>query len=142
MLAKTRCLSIAIIVALLSVATTTTSCGSDDASFCDSAQSLQTAVSQREREDVTAALGAEFWGAVQTTVDDMVRSTSGEFREVANILQQELDSLIDRLEAVDYDLVQIALSPSVAADLAILTASLIAFVANELQTEIDTSCSL
>jgi hypothetical protein len=142
MLAKTRCLSIAIIVALLSVATTTTSCGSDDASFCDSAQSLQTAVSQLELEDVTAALGAEFWGAVQTTVDDMVRSTSGEFREVANILQQELDSLIDRLEAVDYDLVQIALSPSVAADLAILTASLIAFVANELQTEIDTSCSL
>ena len=142
MLAKTRCLSVAIIVALLSVVTTTTSCGSDDASFCGSAQSLQTAVSQLELEDVTAALGEEFWSAVQTTVDDVVHSTSGDFRDLAKILQEELDSLIDRLEAVDYDLAQIALSPSVAADLAIVTASLIAFVANELQTEIGASCSL
>jgi len=127
---------------LLSLATATASCGSDEAAFCSSAQDLQTSVSQLELSDVTAALGAEFWGSVQTTVDDIVRSTSGDVREVAEILQVELNSLVERLESVDYDLAQIALSPSVAADLATVVAALIAFAANELQTEIDANCSL
>lgn len=127
---------------VFSLATATTSCGSDDASFCRSAQNLQAAVSELDLKDVTAALGPEFWSAIQTTVDDVVRSTSGEFRELAKLLQEELDSLVDRLEAVDYDLARIALSPGVAADLATVVAGLIAFVANELQTEIELNCSL
>jgi len=133
--------SVASIFAVLSLATATASCGSEEESFCSSALDLQTAVSQLELEDITAALGAEFWSAVQTTVDDIVRSTSGEFRELAKLLQEELDSLVLRLEAVDYDLARIALSPGVAADLAIVAAGLIAFVANELQTEIELNCS-
>jgi len=133
--------TVASIVALLSLATATASCRSDEESFCSSAQDLQTAVSELELADVTAARGPEFWSAVQTIVDDIVRSTSGEFRDVAKILQEELNSLVDRLEAVDYDLARIAHSPSVAADLAIVVAGLIAFVANELQTEIDANCS-
>ena len=135
-------LSVASLLALLSILPATASCGSDEESFCSSAQDLQTAVSQLELEDITAALGPEFWSAVQTTVDDIVRSTSGEFREIAKTLQIELSDLVDRLEAVDYDLARIALTPSVAADLAIVAAGLIAFVANELRTEIDANCSL
>lgn len=126
--------------ALLSLATMASSCGSDDASFCSSAQSLQIAVSQLELEDVTAALGPEFWGAVQMTVDDIVRSTSGDFRDVAKLLQLELNALVERLEAVNYDLAKILLSPSVAADLAIVTAGLITFVSRELQSELATNC--
>jgi len=142
MLSTVGRLSVTSLFALLSVSTATASCGSDEESFCSSAQDLQIAVSQLEIEDITAALGPEFWSTVQTTVDDIVRSTSGEFREIVKTLQIELSDLVDRLEAVDYDLARIALTPSVAADLAIVAAGLIAFVANELQTEIDANCSL
>lgn len=126
---------------VFSLATLTASCGSDKEAFCNSAQDLQASVSQLELSDVTAALGAEFWGSVQTTINDVVRSTSGDVREVAELVQVELESLVERLESVNYDLARIALSPDVASDLATVVAALVTFVATELQSEIDANCS-
>jgi len=137
---KLKQLGAATAIALIVITSLSTSCGSSQANFCRSANDLQNTVEKLELKDFTAALGPEFWIAVQKTVDDIVLSSSGEFKDTIKDLQTELDLLIDRLESVDYDLALLALSPDSAADLTAFASILVAFVAVELQAEIDSNC--
>jgi hypothetical protein len=73
-------------------------------------------------------------------MDDLIASESGEMKAELKSLRSELSQFIDQLEAVDYNLLAAALDPETATSYLAVAAALVLFVADTLQSEIETNC--
>jgi len=115
-------------------------CGTDEESICQSAREFQTAVSQIKVEELVDALGPEFWQEVDTLLGQLANSESVEIGALAEGLRTELQRLIVRLEAADYNLVTVALDPEAAGQFVMIADDLLSFASGELQTAVDEQC--
>lgn len=116
-------------------------CSSDEQSFCNSAQDIQNSVEGIDLTDITAAISPDFWSDLQSSLNDLERETSGDLNDSVQQVQSDLNSLIARLKDADYDLAKILLSPETLSDLTLVTSALVGFVANQLQEEVDATCT-
>ena len=116
------------------------SCSSDTASFCDSARNFEAAVRELDVNELASSLDEQFWSGLLETMDELIASEQGEMRTELESLRSELVSVIDRLEAVDYNLLAAALDPDTASSYLAIAAGLVVFVADTLQSEIETNC--
>lgn len=95
---------------------------------------------QLNSNDLAKVFGSDFWKEVEILLGDFAESDSEVIGPLATELQSDLAVLIERLESTDYDLLRAALDPEVAEQFFVVTAALIAFAAEEIQTEINRSC--
>lgn len=127
-------------VAVLLASTTLISCGSDEASFCDSARRFEQSVRELDVEQLVSTLDKQFWADLLSTIDDLAESDSGELRSELQALREEVTALDQRLATVDYNLIAAALDPETATSYLAIAAALVLFAADQLQAEIDTTC--
>lgn len=116
------------------------SCGSESASFCESARSFEKAVRELDVNELASSLDEKFWSSLLDTMDELIASEQGQMKTELEALRSELVSVIDRLEQVDYNLVMAALDPETATSYLAIAAALVLFVADTLQSEIETNC--
>mgnify|MGYP003343940711 FL=1 len=129
------------LTSVLVVVSLVTSCSSKEDSFCNSANRLQNSIEQVDLSDLTAALSPDFWSDLENTVTDLENETNGNLNESVRGIHAELNSLIDKLKDSDYDLGKILLSPATLDELTGVTASIVDFVAAQLQVEINANCA-
>ena len=115
-------------------------CGPETASFCEAARDVEAAVRELDVDEVATALDEEFWSSLLKSMDDLIASESGEMKAELESLRSELSQFIDQLEAVDYNLLAAALDPETATSYLAVAAALVLFVADTLQSEIETNC--
>mgnify|MGYP006292092575 FL=1 len=116
------------------------SCGSESASFCESARSFEKAVRELNVNELASSLDEKFWSSLLDTMDELIASEQGQMKTELESLRSELVSVIDRLEQVDYNLVMAAVDPETATSYLAIAAALVLFVADTLQSEIQTNC--
>lgn len=115
-------------------------CGPETASFCKAARDVEAAVRELDVDEVATALDEEFWSSLLKSMDDLIASESGEMKAELESLRSELSQFIDQLAAVDYNLLAAALDPETATSYLAVAAALVLFVADTLQSEIETNC--
>jgi hypothetical protein len=116
------------------------SCGSQEATFCDAARSFEASVREVDIERLASSLDEEFWSDLISTIDDLIESDSGELGSELQGLREEVVALDRRLGAVDYNLIAAALDPETAASYLAIAANLVLFAADQLQAEINAAC--
>jgi hypothetical protein len=116
------------------------SCGSEEASFCDAARSFEKSVREVDVERLASSLDEAFWNDLIATIDDLIESDSGQLRSELQVLREEVVAVDLRLAAVDYNLIAAALDPETAASYLAIAAALVLFAADELQAEINAAC--
>lgn len=136
---KPRGLRLSIAITLI-LCIATTGCGADEQSICQSASEFQTAVSQIDAEDLANALGPEFWQELDTLLTEISESDSGQIGVLASELQVELRRFVDRLEAVNFNLVAAALDPESATLFIDLANELLEFSSEELGQVVAEEC--
>lgn len=129
-----------VLMGLVVSTTILSSCGSEAASFCDSARSFEKAVRELDVNELASSLDEKFWSSLLDTMDELIASEQGQIRTELETLRSELTSVIDRLEQVDYNLIRAALDPETASSYLAIAAALVLFVADTLQNEIETNC--
>ena len=128
------------VIVFLFLGTLLAGCGENEASICRSAEDFQLAVDQIRIEELSNALGAEFWQEIDLLLSEIADSDSGEIGILALRLREELKRFIVRLETFDYNLIEAALDPE-ATELFVTTAGdLLNFASGELRLAIDTQC--
>ena len=118
----------------------TLGCSGEEVAFCDIAREFQTSVRQLDASELATALGPELWAEVDRLLVDLAESQPELVGPVANDLRNELALLVERLEAYDYNVITAALDPEAAAQFFTVTAALVAFAADELQSQVDANC--
>jgi hypothetical protein len=129
-----------VLVGLILSATILSSCGSQAASFCDSARSFEKAVRELDVKELASSLDEKFWSSLLDTMDELIASEQGRIRTELETLRSQLASVVDRLEKVDYNLIRAALDPETATSYLAIAAALVLFVADSLQNEIKANC--
>jgi len=129
-----------VLVGLILSATILSSCGSQAASFCDSARSFEKAVRELDVNELASSLDEKFWSSLLDTMDELIASEQGRIWTVLEALRSQLASVVDRLEKVDYNLIRAALDPETATSYLAIAAALVLFVADSLQNEIKANC--
>jgi hypothetical protein len=129
-----------VLVGLILSATILSSCGSQAASFCDSARSFEKAVRELDVNELASSLDEKFWSSLLDTMDELIASEQGRIRTELETLRYQLASVVDRLEKVDYNLIRAALDPETATSYLAIAAALVLFVADSLQNEIKANC--
>jgi hypothetical protein len=129
-----------VLVGLILSATILSSCGSQAASFCDSARSFEKAVRELDVNELASSLDEKFWSSLLDTMDELIASEQGRIRTELETLRSQLASVVDRLEKVDYNLIRAALDPETATSYLAIAAALVLFVADSLQNEIKANC--
>jgi hypothetical protein len=115
-------------------------CGESQGSICQSARDLQLAVNEIQVDELTSALGPEFWQEVDALLGELATSNSDEINTLAAELRAELGRFITRLEAVNYNLVAAALDPEAAELFVTIASDLLGFASNELQLVVNEQC--
>lgn len=115
-------------------------CGENQDSICQSARNFQLAVNEIQIDDLASALGPEFWQELDALLGELATSDSDEVSTLAAGLRVELGRFIKRLEAADYNVIAAALDPEAAKQFFMVTAALVAFGAEELQSQVDLNC--
>ena len=136
---KTRALHLSVVITLM-VCFASTGCANDQNSICQSARDLQSVVNEIQGEDLASLLGPEFWQQIDTLLGQLANSESVEIGALAAGLRTELQRLIVRLEAADYNLVTVALDPEAAEQFVIIADDLLSFASGELQTALEEQC--
>ncbi len=129
-----------VLVGLILSATILSSCGSQAASFCDSARSFEKAVRELDVNELASSLDEKFWSSLLDTMDELIASEQGRIWTELEALRSQLASVVDRLEKVDYNLIRAALDPETATSYLAIAAALVLFVADSLQNEIKANC--
>jgi len=132
--------AIAMVVAVALLSATVSSCGSEEASFCDAARSFERSVRELDVEQLVSSLDESFWNGLISTIDDLIESDSGQLKAELQTLREEVVALDERLAAVNYNLIAAALDPDTAASYLAIAAALALFAADQLQAEINAAC--
>ena len=125
-------------IALLS--NVVTGCGNEKLSFCDTAREFQRSIQQVDAVEIATSLGPEFWAGIDQLLEDLAASEPETVGPVATELRSELALFVERLEAADYNAITAALDPQSAEQFFLIAAGLIAFAADELQSQVDANC--
>lgn len=130
----------AALVGITLLSSVVTGCGDEELSFCDSAREFQTSIRQLDAVEIATSLGPEFWEDLDQLLANLAASEPEIVGPAASELRSELALFVDRLEAADYNAITAALDPQSAEQFFLVAAGLIAFAADELQSQVDANC--
>lgn len=115
-------------------------CGENQDSICQSARNFQLAVNEIQVDDLASALGPEFWQELDALLGELTTSDSDEISTLAAGLRGELGRFITRLEAVNYNVIAVALDPEAAKLFVTIASDLLGFASDELQLAVNEQC--
>ena len=118
----------------------TTSCRSPQGDFCSSAIDLRDSLLEFDTDSTLQTLDREFWNALDSEVGELISTADGELKDALIDAQSTLDALIERLEAVDYNIVAAATDLETARLFANTSNQLLEIIAGQLSVAIESSC--
>jgi len=117
-----------------------TGCQSSQGEFCSSATELRNSLLQFDVDSTLQTLDRDFWNALDSEVEAVIGKADGQLKDALIDAQSSLDSLTERLEAVDYSIVAAATDIETARLFADTSSQFLEMIAGQLSAAIESTC--
>jgi len=117
-----------------------TGCQSSQGEFCSSATELRNSLLQFDVDSTLQTLDRDFWNALDSEVEAVIGKADGQLKDALIDAQSSLDSLTERLEAVDYSIVAAATDIETARLFADTSSQFLEIIAEQLSAAIESTC--